>query len=139
MAAPLRRLFDWDPMEWSIVERCLLVAVLMFLFGASYWVMGEYFVLVPAHAPYYGAFFRAFQAALLAFVGAWALLIVIGLGLRKAHAESRVLLHATIQLYSIGNAVGAFCVGPVTSPHVLVLLGGAIVGLFLFEARAVLL
>src|SRR4051794_24133319 len=102
----------------------------MFLFGASYWLMGEYFVLVPSRAPYYGVFFRGFQAALLGFVGAWAVLIGVGVALRRARIESRVLLHATIQLYSIGNAVGAFCVGPVTSPHVLVLLGGAIVGLF---------
>jgi diguanylate cyclase (GGDEF)-like protein len=123
-------------MEWSLVDRCIFVGTLMFLFGASYWAMDEYFVLDPTLAPYYDRpFLEGFQRALVGFCAAWGALIALGIALRKRRPNSRILVHATIQLYSIGNAIGAVCVGPVTSPHVIVLLGGAVVGIFLFDWR----
>src|SRR4051794_28317513 len=87
-----RRLFEWDPLEWSIVERCQLVAVLMFLFGLSYWAMEEYFVLEPELAPYYDrGFLKGFQNALLCFVALWVLVYTAGLRLKKTRPDSRVL------------------------------------------------
>src|SRR5947209_6549379 len=106
-------------MEWSLVDRCVFVGLLMFLFGASYWAMQEYFVLDPALAPFYDrGFLEGFQRAVLWWVGAWAALMAIGVAIRKRWPNSGLLVHATIQLYSIGNATGAVCVAPVTSPHI---------------------
>jgi diguanylate cyclase (GGDEF)-like protein len=57
---------------------------------------------------------------------------------RRAPRGERAFVWVTIQLYSIGNAVAAVCAGPVTTPHVIVLVGGVAVGFFLFEPRAVI-
>ena len=127
-------------MEWSVVDRCLVVAGVMLPFALGFWLVGAYSLRHPALVPYYDfAFLRGFQRALLVFIGMWVALVGVCLALRRRHPETRAVMHVTIQLYSIGNAVGAFAVGPMTTPHVLVLVGGAAVGLFLFDTRAVTL
>jgi hypothetical protein len=142
--APKRRLFaalrEHDPREWSVVDRCLLVSAMMLPFALGYWLIGAYFLGQPSLVPYYDfAFLRGFQRALLLFIGMWVALVGTCLALRRRSPSSGAVMHATIQLYSVGNAVSAFAVGPLTTPHVLVLVGGAVVGLFLFDTRAVAL
>jgi diguanylate cyclase (GGDEF)-like protein len=128
------------PLDWSPVDRCLLVGGITVPFIAGYWVLGEILLANPSLAPYYDfSFLRTFQRLLAAFIGLWAVVMTLGVFLRTRAPESRALVHATIQLYSIGNATGALCVGPVTSPHGFIILGGIAVGLVLFDRRAVLL
>jgi diguanylate cyclase (GGDEF)-like protein len=127
-------------MDLCVVDRCLVVAGVMLPFALGFWAVGAYSLRHPALVPYYDfAFLRGFQRALLVFIGAWVALVGVCLALRSRHPGARAVMHVTIQLYSIGNAVGAFAVGPMTTPHVVVLVGGAAVGLFLFDTRAVTL
>lgn len=116
----------------------MLVGAITFPFLFSYWLLGEYLLAYPEIAPYYDwDFLRKFQVVLAGFIGLWAMILLAGLVLRRRAPESRALVHVTIQLYSIGHAIGALCVGAVTSPHALILLGGAAVALVLFDRRAV--
>ena len=135
-----RRAFvEWDPLERSVTDRCMLVAWLMLPFSAGYWLLDEVVLLRPDIAPYYDfAFLASFQHVLAGFVLAWVALLALGPWFRKrAPRGERALVWVTIQLYSIGNAVAAVCAGPVTTPHVIVLVGGVAVGFFLFEPRDV--
>jgi len=136
----IRRAFlEWNPLEWTMVDRCLLVAWIMLLFSGGYWLLDEIVLLRPEIAPYYDlAFLGAFQRALTGFVLVWVGLLALGPWFRRrAPRGERALVVLTIQLYSLGNAVAAVCTGPATTPHVIVLVGGVGVGFFLFEWRAV--
>jgi diguanylate cyclase (GGDEF)-like protein len=130
-----------SPLEWREVARCLLVAGVSVVFLSVYGALGMWLGRNPEAAPYYDwDFFPTFQRMVGVFILAWLVLLGTGgLMLRRRKASSRALVHATIQLYSAGNAVGAVCAGTVTSPHALVLMSGAMVGFFLFDRRAVLL
>jgi diguanylate cyclase (GGDEF)-like protein len=122
----------------------MLVAALMFPFSAGHWVIDEWILLHPQVAPYYDfTFLAGFQKILAAFVLAW--VGIMGVGILVRHKDLRgtrvegALVWLTIQLYSVGNSVGAVCGGTVTTPHIIVLVGGVGVGLFLFDARVVVL
>jgi diguanylate cyclase (GGDEF)-like protein len=134
-----RFVLGWNPLERSVTDRCLLVAWLMLPFSAGYWALGEVALLRPSLAPYYDFnVLASFQHCLAVFVLAWAAILALGAWLRRLPARGeRTLVWFTIQLYSFGNAVGAVCAGPVTTPHVIVLVGGVAVGFFLFEPRDV--
>ncbi len=137
----LRRAFlAWNPLEWDAVDRCRLVAWIMLPFCGGYWIIDEAVLLRPSIAPYYDlAFLGRFQWALTAFILCWIALIVVGPRLRRrGPGAERALVWITSQLYFLGNAVAAACVGPVTTPYLLVLVGGVAVAFFLFDARAVL-
>jgi diguanylate cyclase (GGDEF)-like protein len=136
---PLRR----GPLEWSPVDRCLLVGAITVPFLIAYWAMGESVLAHPEREPFFD--FRAllvFQRLLGGYVLGWLALMGAELATRR-HArdprsiQSRVFVHATIQLYAIGNTAGAMSFGAVTSPHAFILLGGAAVALVLFDRRAV--
>jgi diguanylate cyclase (GGDEF)-like protein len=135
-----RIVLGWDPLEWSVVDRSLLVCVLMLPFSAGYWVLDELVARRHELAPYYDfAFLAVFQRVLGGYVLGWGALLVAGLWLRRRAWPAGATVHVwlTIQLYSWGNAIGAVCAGPVTTPHVIVLVGGVAVGLFLFEPAVV--
>ena len=128
------------PLEWCAANRCLLVGGITLPFLAGYWGIGEYVLREHDVAPYYDfAFLLTFQRLVGVFAGLWAVLMLACVLLRKRAPESRALVHATIQLYGIGHATGAMCVGPVTSPHGFILLGGVAVALVLFDRKAVVL
>jgi diguanylate cyclase (GGDEF)-like protein len=136
-----RIVLGWDPLEWSVVDRSLLVCALMLPFSVGYWILDELVVRNHALAPYYDfAFLAGFQRVLLGYVIGWAALIAAGVWLRKRPWPAAETVHVwlAIQLYSWGNAIGAVCAGPVTTPHVIVLVGGVAVGFFLFEPAVVI-
>ena len=137
----LRRAFlAWNPLEWDAVDRCRLVAWIMLAFCGGYWILNEAVLLRPSIAPYYDrAFLGGFQYALTAFILSWIAVLTVGPRLRRrGPGAERVLVWITSQLYFVGNAVAAVCVGPVTTPYLLVLVGGVAVAFFLFDTRAVL-
>lgn len=131
---PLRK----GPLEWSAVDRCLLVGAITVPFVGVYWLLGEHLLRHPDLAPYFDfAAVAIFQRLLAVFIGLWTALMIAAVALRRRAPESRTIVHLTIQLYAIGNTIGAFSVGAVTSPHAFILVGGAAVALVLFDRRAV--
>jgi diguanylate cyclase (GGDEF)-like protein len=127
-------------LEWSRVDRCLLVAAISLVFMGAYWLRGEYLLGHRSVAPYSDfAFLQLFQRWLLRFLGIWAALFALGLWLRQKWPESQLLCHATVQMYSVCHALGVACLGPVTSPQSIVLLAGIACGLVLFDRRAIFL
>lgn len=103
-----------------------------------YWLIGHYLLAHRELAPYYDwAFLELFQGYLALLLVAWAVLAAVTLAARKRYPDAPALAHVTIHLYSIANAFGAYCVGPVTSPYLIVLLGAAVIGFVLFPARTV--
>ena len=135
----VRRFLDWDPLAWDMVDRCRLVAWIMLPFSAGYWVLDEIVLLRPSIAPYYDfARLGPFQRVLAAFILAWVVLLAVSPWFRRrAPRGDKALVWITIQLYSVGNAVAAAWAGLVTTPHVMVLIGGVAVAFFLFDLRAV--
>jgi diguanylate cyclase (GGDEF)-like protein len=135
----VRLFLEWNPLEWGVVDRCRLVACIMLPFSLGYWILDEIVVLRPSLAPYYD-FTRLgpFQHVLEAFILAWVALLALAPWFRRrAPRGEKALVWITIQLYSVGNAVAAVWAGLVTTPHVMVLIGGVAVAFFLFDLRAV--
>lgn len=136
----LRRVFlEWNPLEWGVVDRCRLVALIMLPFSCGYWLLDEVVLVRPSIAPYYDfALLAVFQRLLVVYIVAWLVLLALVPWLRRrAPRGERTLVWTTIQLYSLGNAVATVGGGVVTTPHVMVLVGGVAVAFFLFEPRAV--
>lgn len=140
LATPLRPLRGSNVLEWSQVDRCLLVCAISLVFMGVYWLRGEYVLAHRTATPYFDwAFLKLFQRWLLRFLGIWSAIGLVGLWLRRRRPESRFLVHTTVQMYSISHALGVACLGPVTSPQSIVLLAGAACGLVLLDRRAVFL
>lgn len=77
---------------------------------------------------------------LLGFFAAWIGLFGLALWLRRRAPESRLLVHATAQLYAVGFSVFSYWLGPHTTSFMgPVLLSGVAVGCLLFDRTAVLL
>jgi diguanylate cyclase (GGDEF)-like protein len=68
----------------------------------------------------------------------WALALGAALWARKGAPESRVLMHATVQLYAISIALFTLTIGPFHSPGWIAFNGGVVVGYLLFERVAAL-
>jgi diguanylate cyclase (GGDEF)-like protein len=127
-------------LNWGSVDKCVLAAALTLPFVGSYLVLGHYLRRRPQLVDFldYGVL-EALLRVLVWVAVAWAVLLLAGLRLRRQVRESPSLVHATIQLYAISNAVLIYCVGPFTSPLWLILLGAGMIGFLVFERRAVLL
>ena len=124
-----------NPLAWSNADKCLLVIVFM-LPGVILFTLLERFCggwLYLPH-PLDQELRQPIRTLAWAATGTWIIVLGSALALRKRAPESRVLVYATVQLYSL-NTAGFICVaGVFNSPGWILFLGGAIVG-FLFFGR----
>ncbi len=124
-----------NPLAWSNADKCLLVIAFM-LPGVILFTLlerfGDGWLYLPT--PVDQDLRGPIRTLALSATGLWLMIFGAALALRKRAPESRVLVYATVQLYSI-NTAGFVCIaGAFNSPGWILFLGGTIVG-FLFFGR----
>ena len=121
-----------NPLEWSTVDRCLLlIALFCFMGGASNLVIGisvsMYFESLPwANWTIVQSYYEINRIVGLP----WVILVLIGLWLRKRSPESRAFAHTVIQLNAIHISLVSYTFGPVTHPGAFLL--SMSIGIFIF-------
>jgi adenylate cyclase len=131
-----------NPLEWTLAAKCLLVGVGILL-PTNLWFVGwEYYLsLHPEIAPYIDRPFLAvaLPIQLWVFCGGWAGIGLVSLLMRRGRADSHVLKHVTIQFFCVTIPIIDYWLGIGTTEFVGAFeLGGAVVGLLLFDKRSVL-
>ena len=107
-----------NPLEWHIVDRCLLlIALYCFVGGVSNFVLGMassmYFDRSPwVNWPFVQSYYQINRVIgtpliLLAFVGLW---------LRRRSPQNRAFAHIVIQYNAIHMSLACYVFGPVTHP-----------------------
>ncbi len=121
-------------LEWSAADKCLLFAGVLFPFYLGVLALGLRFLANPTYQQFFNLPYLRWSLSLNAVaVALWIVLAALALVSRKSHAQHPLFVHATIQLYSIPNAVFAAGVGYETSPWpMLALLGVAPIGFLFF-------
>ena len=112
-----------NPMDWSLVDRCLLLILIYFFMVGSFSLSFAIMKLMPPDRfpylkwnimqPFYQVYrvFGIFQLILL----------IIGLFLRRRNVESALFTHFTIQLNAIFLAYTCYGIGTITHPGPLLL------------------
>lgn len=128
-----------DVTKWSEPARVLLVVALLLPFVTA-WFLRLFTVAADPTASLYVS--RPFLPVMFVFLGAqaagFALLGLIALVLRARHrARAPVLVHATAQLAFASTAFSLYALGTFTSSMAVMMLVLPVVGLLLFDERAV--
>jgi len=129
-------------LEWNAADKCALVAVIGLIASVVWAVAVNYLFLHPDFALYANlAVLRLFfKGEIWVFIPGWLVIIVTALCVRWRWPNSQLLVHLTVQFYTLTCAVSSYFLGHHTSNFgVVTLVGGATVGLLLFERRPVLL
>ncbi len=127
-----------NPLTWSAADRCIFAGVVILPFTLWFDAILRYYLRNPTAAPYID---REFLVWLLPreelfWIGGWLAIIALGLLFRRRAPESRLLVAATVNLFSVGTALFSYAIGHYTAGYLhAVTLAGAAVGLILFNAR----
>ncbi len=123
-----------NPLAWTLTDRCVAVALFLLLAVALFVALVNLGAGWPSFAPNADREGKRLIASLsIWFVVPWLVLLGAALPLRKRAPQSRVLVHVTVQLYSLTIAVFTVITGPSYSPGWIAFLGGAVVGFLLFD------
>ena len=130
-----------NPLEWSRVDRCLLIiALFSFVGGASNLVMGTAVTLYFERLAWINWDFAETYYHINRNLGTpWLFLLAFGFWLRRRSPDSRPFTHVVIQYNAIHVAVICYVFGPVTHPGPF-LLGMALgtLNFLLFELKLAL-
>ena len=128
-------------LEWSVVDRCILVAAIALPLASWYALAARFVLSHPETFPWLDLASIEFAAKVqLGFIASWVALIITGAALRGRRPDSRWLVYVTLELYFVGTLIVSSFLGLHTNNLVpIVLLGGAAVGSMLFDRRPVLL
>lgn len=125
-----------NPLEWCNTDKVVLASVLTLPFIVVWGLRYRYLMARPEEAPYMDP---AVVPLMLLFleVAAGGFLFMIGLGLllRRRYPESRPLVYLANQFWYAFYGLGAYAVGPYTSPFGALVLVGPMVGFLLFDRR----
>ncbi|MBW1941696.1 MAG: hypothetical protein JRJ51_02545, partial [Deltaproteobacteria bacterium] len=106
-----------NPLEWNLVDRCLLVVALYFFAGGvSSFVYG--FAILQADPLSFvnwsgmGLYYTAVRATGMV----WVAIVVLGLWMRRRAPENRVFAHVVLQYCALNIAGACYIYGPVTHP-----------------------
>lgn len=129
-----------EPMTWTSVDRCFVMACLFVVTSIPFVVSIALAQSDPEmralHDP---GVALLFERATLAVDVVWLAIAATAVAIRRRMRRSAVLEHLTVQLIAVSLAVASWTMGLVTTPFALALLGALVVGLLLFRRRAVLL
>jgi len=124
--------------HWSAASKCMLVGTivlstaLLFALMATFAAGWPYF---PSTTPDW-LVDRIARESRIVVLG-WSVLLGAAAVMRKRMPDSQILVHATVQAYSITTALFTYLTGPFNAAGWIGLFGGAIVGFLLFTPRAV--
>ncbi len=106
-----------NPLEWNLVDRCLLVVALYFFAGGvSSFVYG--FAILQADQFSFvnwsgmGTYYTAARVTGIV----WIAIVVTGMWLRRRAPENRVFAHVVLQYSALSIAGACYVYGPVTHP-----------------------
>ena len=114
---------SWNPLDWSSVDRCLLLMVIFFFFGGFTQLLPA-IQLVPGiekgfvtRFPYIDQnFLVSFgQINSIIMIG-WGVLLLIALRLRRRSPDNMFFTHVVVQTTAIQTALFCYFIGPVTDP-----------------------
>jgi len=130
-----------NPLEWSRVDRCLLlIALFAFVGGASNLVMGIAASFYFERLPWVNWAFAYPYYHINRIIGLpWVFLMILGLWLRRRCPENRVFAHIVLQYNALHVSFVCYTFGPVTHPGPF-LLGMALgtLNFLLFELKIAL-
>ena len=129
-----------NPLEWSTVDKCLLISCFWVMLAPLVTVLFHYFISHPETAPFFDpVFMKKFLPLGWGLTIAWSILLVAGFRLRHRKPENKIFAYMTVFLWWSQEATAAVCVGPLTTPAAMVLLGQGFVAFLLFEIPMVLM
>ena len=103
-----------NPLEWNLVDRCLLVVALYFFAGGvSSFVYG--FAILQADPLSFvnwsgmGLYYTGIRATGIV----WVAIVVLGLWMRRRAPENRVFAHVVLQYSALNIAGACYIYGPV--------------------------
>ena len=128
-----------NPLEWSTVDKCLLIICLWVLLAPLMTVLFHHFISHPEKVPFLDpVFMKKFLPFGWGLTVAWSILLVVGLQLRHRKPENRTFAYVTVFLWWSQEAISAVCAGPLTTPAAMALLGQGFMAFLLFEIPMVL-
>ena len=129
-----------NPLEWNTVDKCLLIICFWMLIAPLTSLLIHHFISYPAKVPFLDpVVMKKVMPLGWGFGVAWSILLVVGLQLRHRRSENRTFAYVTVLLWWGQEAFAAVCLGPLTTPAAMVLLGQGVLALLLFEMPVVLL
>lgn len=128
-------------LEWSLVDRCILVGVIALPLATWYYLTARFVLSHPEAFPWFDPVAIALATRVqLGFVASWVVLIGLAAVLRRRRPESRWLVYLTLELYFVGTLIVSSFLGIHTNNLIpIILLAGAAVASMLFDRRPVLL
>lgn len=127
-------------LEWSSVDRCLVVAAIALPLVTLYAIAAKLVLASPDTFPW--ADLHGIETATVVqryLISCWLVLVALCIAFRKRSPENRLLAHLTVQLYFVGTLVISSFLGTHTNNLVpFLLLAGAAVGSMLFDRRVIL-
>jgi class 3 adenylate cyclase/uncharacterized membrane protein len=107
-----------NPLEWGLVDRCLLViALFSFVGGASNLLMGSTVTLYFEQLAWIDWDFAQTYYQISRAMGIpWLLFVIVGFWLRGRHPDNRPFAHATIQYNAFCVSLISYIFGTVTHP-----------------------
>lgn len=127
-------------LEWSLAEKCILVACIVLSFVVWYGIAEWYVLTRPEVAPYFDPTYtrHSFHIHVGELV-VWALIITAAWWARSRAPESRLMVNVTLQAFSVTILIYGYLLGFVTSQFAgLTIVGGVAIGFVLFEPRPVM-
>ncbi len=122
--------------EWPAADKCLLVALVLIPFAFSNALLAQSLLDAPLRAPYFDRAFLPFFRNVQVGVGIfWATLSGIAALARRYRPQSQILVHATVQVYSLNNTFLIYSLGTFTNTLPLVLPAAIVIGGLLFGTR----
>lgn len=141
----LDRLRQWlasrfgNPLEWTGVDKCLMILVVMTVVGTGYGLWLAWLYANPEHSIWIAR--RFVEIALPVQIGEvlwWVTLFVLGLPLRRSNPEARWFVYTVSVSYALCNALGIYALGQFSTTAGTIAMGNVFVGLLLFDLRVVL-
>lgn len=127
-----------NPLEWSNVDKSILLAAISLPFTISYVLQINGFresaKNFPNYAPWILDGFRDAELAISAF---WALFLVVGLFLRRRAPDNRLYMGIAVLFCALGNLPAAYFSGPFISPIWLIAVGISVAGVMFFPTALV--
>jgi len=128
-----------NPLEWSMVDKCLLIICIWILAAILVTAFFSYIIKHPRVAPFLDPV--ALKTMLpfgYVMVVCWTAQLALGLWLRPRNPDNRLFAYVTVFMWWTEEAIAAVCVGPLTTPVGLTLLGMAFVCFLLFDVAIAL-
>lgn len=124
--------------DWSAASKCVLISGILLAAALLFAVMTSFadgWPYFPSTTPEWLVERLARESRYVVLL--WLALTAAALLLRKRAPESALLVHATVQSYSVTAALFTYLTGPFNAAGWIGLVGGTIVGFLLFRPRVV--